>query len=141
MSNKIDEPTIEQLMQLIQADMYGYFFTIDSNTNLEIDFGRPDRQWRLRDKETGEEKIFTVNTAVELFNKYKVDFFKLHVELTHTVGITTASAQARVDRVKEVLGEERVQEMLDEWEEFKKNLKETANNVVRRSKIKLVGDK
>jgi hypothetical protein len=138
MSNKFNGPSIEELMVLIQSDVHGYFFTIDFDSNTEIDYGRPTKKWRVRNRQTDEEVYFTVGNAVEIFTKYNIDFFHMHAELMHTIGITTISAQARIDRVKELLGEDKVTEIFEEWERFKEDLISTANNAVRRSRIKLV---
>lgn len=132
--------TIEQLMSLIQTDLHGYFFTIDHEANVDIEFGRGIREWILRDRDTKEETKFSINQAVQLFHKHQVDIFKVHLELVHHIGIALQSARAKIDRANELFGKAEVKKMIQDWEIFTDTLLETIEDTVRRSRIKLVKD-
>lgn len=126
---------IEESMEIIQDSVSGYFYS--HNNGYEIMYGK-GFSWRLRPINNGEWEEFTIDTSIDIFNESKLDLYKFQNELYNTVLDYAVYLNTRLKLIKEKVGEEALQERIESWENFGRQLIEVIEKTDKRNTIKLV---
>ena len=140
----MNAPTLEQLMKLVQDE--GYFYTRDTDSSSEIRFAkRADDEggagWGWRIEKIGKYERFNVDNAAPFLNDKKVNFNAVQAELLASISGAAWYHRSRTKEINKVMGPDYSQNAENAWDGFGKELVQTIENAIRKSKIKLVEDK